>query len=157
MPALGDALRGAELLKCWREPCAQRGIPCLQFADKTCCGHSQRPAQLRLIERADECLCERIRHGGGKAIDAAPKDGVLSQAEAGEGEHVIANPADPVFGLPRLAALDARPGVEDVVPAEPDEVLGGWLRRGLQLMAGRSCNQVGSCDTTSLFCTCGWT
>jgi hypothetical protein len=111
MPALGEGLRSAELLKGRREPCAKRGIPRPQFADETCCGHSQSPAQLRLIERADECLCERTGHGSGEAIDAAPEDGVLSQAEAGEGEHVIAEPTDPVFGLPWLAALDARPGV----------------------------------------------
>jgi hypothetical protein len=127
----------AELLKGRREPCAKRGIPCPQFADETCRGHSQSAAQLRLIERADECLCERTGHGGGEAIDTAPEDGVLSQAEAGEGERVIADPADPVFGLPRLALLDARAGVEDVVPAEPDEVSGGWLRRGL-LLTGRA-------------------
>src|SRR5437764_5865391 len=97
-PALGDGVRSAELLKWWLESCAMRGIPCLQFAEKTCCCHRQSPAQLRFIERADECLCERTGHGGGEAIEAAPEDGVLSQTEAGEGERVIADPTDPVFG-----------------------------------------------------------
>ncbi len=79
---------------------------------------------------------ERIGHGGGEAIDAAPVDGVLSQAEAHKGEGVIADPTDPVFGLPWLVALNARPCVEDVVPAESDEGGGARLRGGLQLMGG---------------------
>src|SRR6266568_3966599 len=130
----GPGLGSAELLKERLESSAERGIPLLHFTDQTPGRHGESPTQLRLIERADKCACERIGHGGGEAIDAAPVDGVLSQADAREGEGVIAYPADPVFGLPWLVALDARPGVEDVVPAESDEVGSARLRRGLQLM-----------------------
>src|SRR5450759_1160682 len=118
----GLGLGSTELLKERLESSAERGIPLLQFSDQTPGYHSESSKQLRLIERADKRICERIGHGGGEAIDAAPVDGVLSQADAREGECVIAYPTDPVFCLPWLGALDARPGVEDVVPAEAAEV-----------------------------------
>ncbi len=97
-----------EFLKEWLESSAERSIPFLQFTDQTSGRHRESPTQLRLTERADKGICERIGHGGGEAIDAAPVDGILSQAEACQGERVIANPADPVFGLPGFVALDAR-------------------------------------------------
>ncbi len=75
---LGDGVRSAELLKEWRESCAKRGIPCRDLANQTRGRHNERPAQLRLIERADERIREWVGHGSGEAIGAAPIDGSLS-------------------------------------------------------------------------------
>ncbi|HEX6551697.1 MAG TPA: hypothetical protein VF026_02960 [Ktedonobacteraceae bacterium] len=129
-------LGSTELLKEWLESSVERGIPFLQFPDQTRGRYSESPTQFRLIERADKRTGERVGHGGGEAIDAAPVDGVLSQTEAGEGKGVITDPTDPVFGLPWLVAFDARASVEDVVPAQSDEGGGAGLRCGLKLPGG---------------------
>ena len=129
-------LGSTELLKEGLESSAERSIPFLQFTDQTPGRHSESPTQLRLVERANKGICERIGHSGGEAIDAAPVVGILSQAEAREGECVITNPAYPVYGLPGFVALDARPSMEDMVPAKPDEVGSVGLRDGLKLLGG---------------------
>ena len=114
-------LLSGELVKEWLESCAELGISFLQLADQTGGRHSKRPAQLRLIEGVDKGTCERIGHSGGEPVNATPFAGVLSQAQAGEGERMIANPTDPIFGSPGLVALDTHPGMQDMVPTEPDE------------------------------------
>jgi hypothetical protein len=52
-----------------------------------------------------------------------PPDG-LSQAEAGKGERLVPDAADPVLGLPRLVAFDAAPRMQDVVPGKADQLAG---------------------------------
>jgi hypothetical protein len=49
-----------------------------------------------------------------------------SQAEAGKGQRLVPDPADPVFGLPWLLAFDAAPRMQDVVPGKADQM--PWIR-----------------------------
>ena len=47
----------------------------------------------------------------------------MAQAQAGQGQDLVAEGADPVLGLPRLAALDARPRMQHVMPPQTDQVV----------------------------------
>src|SRR5579859_6235975 len=121
-------LRSAELFEKWLESSAEGGIPFLYFNNQIPGRHSESAAQLLLIERADKGVCERTGQSGREAIDTTSIESTLSIAEASQREYVVANRADPVFGLPGFVALDARAGVQDVVPAQPDKVerIGLW-------------------------------
>jgi hypothetical protein len=57
----------------------------------------------------------------------------VTQAQARQRQHLVADPADPVFGLPWLAALDARARLQHVVPCMTDQVVTARrrIRRGL--------------------------
>ncbi|HJT55038.1 MAG TPA: hypothetical protein VJ761_00980, partial [Ktedonobacteraceae bacterium] len=123
-------LGSTELVQQGRQTSAEAGVPCFQFADQTPGRRSEGPAQFRLVEGAHQGLAERIRHGAGEALDAAPFAGVLPEAQARQFEDVLPDATDPVFGLPELVALDARVGVQDVEPAESDEGGSAWLGRG---------------------------
>ncbi|GAC1394331.1 MAG: hypothetical protein NVS4B11_18600 [Ktedonobacteraceae bacterium] len=60
------------------ESSTERGIPFPQFTDQTPGRHSKSPTQLRLIERADKRICERISYGCGELINATSVGSTLS-------------------------------------------------------------------------------
>jgi hypothetical protein len=102
-----SGLGSAELEKHWLEAGREREIIVLQFGDQAASCSSEGPAQLWLIEGADKGVSERIGHGGGEVVNITPIGGVLSQADASEGDEGIANITDAGHGLPGPVALDA--------------------------------------------------
>ena len=102
-----SGLGSAELEKHWLEAGREREIRVLQFGDQAASCSSEGPAQLWLIEGADKGVSERIGHGGGEVVNITPRGGVLSQADASEGDEGIANITDAGHGLPGPLALDA--------------------------------------------------
>jgi hypothetical protein len=109
---------------------------CRKASDQPCSG----PA--RPIRRRGEALL-RARGGGGVRAPArgnppppaAPAGGArrfrvnaggVPQAKAGQRDHLVADGADPVLGLPPPAPFDAYACVECVVPSKADEVVAGW-------------------------------
>ncbi len=79
----------------------------LQFGDQAASGSSEGAAQLWLIEGADKGISERIGHGGGEVVHIPPRGGILSQADAGQGDEGSANITDAGHSLPGPLALDA--------------------------------------------------
>lgn len=110
----------------WLKTSAERGVPLLYFSDQTHCHCHESPAQLWFIERAHQRICERTGDGWGKLINSAPVGRALSQSDACKGKRLIAGLTDPVCSLPGGVALNARTGVEDVMPAQPNHVAGIW-------------------------------
>ncbi|HJT58176.1 MAG TPA: hypothetical protein VJ761_16855 [Ktedonobacteraceae bacterium] len=125
-----------ELAQEGRQASAEAGIPRFQFTEQTPGRRREGAAQLLLVEGAYQGLGERIRYRTGEALDAAPFAGVLPEAQAGQFEDVFADATDPVLGLPEPVALDARVGVQDVEPAQPDEEGSARLGRGRHLLGG---------------------
>ncbi len=103
----GSGMGNAELEKHRLEAGRERGIAALQFGDQAASYSSEGPAQLWLIEGADKGVSERIGDGGGEVVNITRIGGVLSQADAGEGDEVLANIIDARHGLPGSLALDA--------------------------------------------------
>ena len=112
------------------EASAERRVPFLYLSNQAAGGGRQGAAQFGFVERADKRFYERIGDGCGEAVETTSVEGVFSLAQAGQGEDVIADATDPVFGTPGLVALNARPGVQGVMPAQPND--GGSIRQRLR-------------------------
>jgi hypothetical protein len=56
----------------------------------------------------------------------------VAEAQAGECDDLVAQGADPVFGLPGPAPGDAGPGVQGVMPGVADQRSGPGVREGLE-------------------------
>jgi hypothetical protein len=95
LPLLGDDLERAELAEvvCRAEHPFSPALRSDTWSPPRAFG------AVRLIERVDTYIGIRIRHDSEEAMDATPIDGIRSQADAREGEHMNADSIEPVFSL----------------------------------------------------------
>lgn len=68
------------------------------------------------VQAPDEGVLDGRGDVGRQLVRALGVRGGQTQPQRGEREGLVADRADPVLGLPRGAALDEDPGVQDVVP-----------------------------------------
>lgn len=75
------------------------------------------------VERADERAVERGQYLGGQPIEPAAIGVLEPTRETGALERVVTREADPDLRLPEALPLDAKPGADEVVDSEPEELL----------------------------------
>lgn len=87
-------------------------------------GGAQRAVDLGGVEGADEGRGERVGDLVGQEVGALGVGRGQPEAQAGEGEDVLAHRADPVLGLPQAAARQADPDVQGVMPQQARQQVG---------------------------------
>lgn len=107
------------------------GIGRMELTEQPGCRHPEGAPQLlrpkAAHQRSLQLASDPRRQGVGPpgVVDGLP------EAKAGKGQRLVPDAADPVLGLPGLAAFDAAPSVQHVMPAKPDAVPGvRWRGRG---------------------------
>src|SRR6266508_2489201 len=85
---------------------------------------AKRPAQLLQLEAPYQRSLQPVGDRGRQGVGPLRVVGGLTEAKTRKRQHLVADAADPVLRLPWLPAFDAAPGVQDVVPREPDQVAG---------------------------------
>src|SRR5439155_15633224 len=105
-------LRRCEFRQHGPQPSRKRRVRALELGRQRGRDGVECTSQLRLVERPDERRldwCGELRRQQVGALRVASG---MAEAQAGEREHVVTDPADEPLGLPELAALDARARVQ---------------------------------------------
>jgi hypothetical protein len=89
---------------------------------QTLYGYGQSPPELSGIDGPHQNALDGVGDLSREAVELPAKERLQSESSAGEGGDVVLERMDDVLGLPELAALDACPGMKDVVAAEADLV-----------------------------------
>jgi hypothetical protein len=87
---------------------------------------AQRSLELGTLQRAHESARRVFSNVRRKTIEAAAEPWFKAKSQADQAKGLVADTADPVFGLPHPAPLDADPAPDRVVDPHPK----GVLRRG---------------------------
>jgi hypothetical protein len=95
---------------------------------RRCCRHPKGSTQLLRLQAPHQRVLQPAGDRHGQGVGPLGVGGGLSQAQAGKGQRLVPDAADPVLGLPWLAAFDAAPGVQDVMPAKPESAARGRVR-----------------------------
>lgn len=115
----------------WLELRRQAWLGAAYLDQQTPDGYAESPSELAALNRLHQGALERDGDLRRKTVEFPAEKRLQSEAAAGQTDNVVTERVDDVLGLPDLAALDARPRMEHMVAAEPDEVRHRRLRGAL--------------------------